>query len=399
MITNQRDSTVHDNIFINDRVNCGHDRFTFKSRCAVRSYHFNTRVPPTTTFKKLRKKVTLSGKTRNKKIILQQTKAQPGISPVQLLKKEYEDKNTFHSHFDRKTRAKKLHDINQQLCKDMREDAEAILHDKLRKLESTCSLKKENDLILRNTMSAVQRSSSPIVPYTPPTFFPARDQIGKKTTDQIVRERSRRNIKMKENRKTLQSTYNKINGPTISDYQENTFTSKRVTTNTSTATATAANAATATIQKRSENVNRREQRKYLRPSTAPITRGKFRLGPFGTAFDELWKLKMKAVKESQDIHNQNANINIKDRQLIKKKNKPLKTKFRPASAIRRVFGKWGQSVLDIEDGLSTELPSDCMSTVRKKTMVTQAKHVEQYLRRELLWRVDFNKRGPLINEN
>ena len=89
MIINQRDSTVHDNILINDRVNCGHDGFTFKSRCAVRSYHFNTRVPPTTTFKKLRKKVTLSEKPINKKIILQQTKAQPGISPVQLLKKEY----------------------------------------------------------------------------------------------------------------------------------------------------------------------------------------------------------------------------------------------------------------------------------------------------------------------
>jgi hypothetical protein len=74
MITNQRDSTVHDNIFINDRVNCGHDRFTFKSRCAVRSYHFNTRVPPTTTFKKLRKKLTLSEKRKDL------------LSPLQLLK-------------------------------------------------------------------------------------------------------------------------------------------------------------------------------------------------------------------------------------------------------------------------------------------------------------------------
>jgi hypothetical protein len=84
-------------------------------------------------------------------------------------------------------------------------------------------------------------------------------------------------------------------------------------------------------------------------STSTVLTPLFQLGPFGTAFDELWQLKKKAVAERQAIHKKTpaTATNIAERQRYARQHTKMKTMFRPGSATRRVKGTWGSRVLDV----------------------------------------------------
>ena len=67
--------------------------------------------------------------------------------------------------------------------------------------------------------------------------------------------------------------------------------------------------------------------------------------------------------------------------------------FRPSSATRRVRGAWGNKALDLE-GLSQELPADCMGDLRASALVDEARVVEKNVKNLQFQSRVVNERGP-----
>lgn len=64
---------------------------------------------------------------------------------------------------------------------------------------------------------------------------------------------------------------------------------------------------------------------------------------------------------------------------LKKSSRQVHGYFRPSSATRCVQGSWGSKALDLQ-GLSQELPGDCMEGLRGQAMVDEAKVMEKIVR-------------------
>jgi hypothetical protein len=128
--------------------------------------------------------------------------------------------------------------------------------------------------------------------------------------------------------------------------------------------------------------HRRHQKKKKNKIVRTKKKNIFELGPFNSPAEELWKLKLKAVAESQQLFGPGTE---RDRRENKDMYRLIHSKFRPASATRRVQGRWnGEKVLDI-DGLSRELPHNCLEEIRKMSMRVDGLVVERHLRNDMIF--------------
>ena len=301
-------------------------------------------------------------------------------SPLALLGEHYhraENGLKFEAFFDRQTRNKALRKIHRQNLQAIKADADAILETKLTRLTSrevpNAASELEKELI-----ETVAQQYERRVPYVPPTFYPPRFREGMKTKAQLKRERSRRNIVIKQNRRNLGGVYGQITAAIKTSRARKRPSTARPSGNTGVTGVTGAAGTTNGIGGTGgTGATGRTTHKPPRPSTAPTTRQGtlrqrslsgsssamsldtaststvltplFQLGPFGTAFDELWQLKKKAVAERQAIHKKTpaTATNIAERQRYDRQHTKMKTMFRPGSATRRVKGTWGSRVLDV----------------------------------------------------
>jgi hypothetical protein len=268
-------------------------------------------------------------------------------SPLALLGEHYhraENGLKFEAFFDRQTRNKALRKIHRQNLQAIKADADAILETKLTRLTSrevpNAASELEKELIKTVAQQYERR-----VPYVPPTFYPPRFREGMKTKAQLKRERSRRNIVIKQNRRNLGGVYGQITAAIKTRRARKRPSTARPSGNTGVTGVTGAAGTTNGIGGTGgTGATGRTTHKPPRPSTAPTTRRGtlrqrslpgsssamsldtaststvltplFQLGPFGTAFDELWQLKKKAVAESQSIHQKTpaTATNIAERQ-------------------------------------------------------------------------------------
>lgn len=105
---------------------------------------------------------------------------------------------------------------------------------------------------------------------------------------------------------------------------------------------------------------------------------------------------IKYIREGEDLEKTSHTpaLSIRgDTSDIRKRPHPIHGYFRPASATRQVQGTWGTKVLDLE-GLSRELPRDCLGEVKSKAMISSANDMEKMVRDLKFEPRVVNKRNP-----
>ena len=318
MKSNRRDPTAHLSKQTNHRVNgkqrCrrgGINSVTFQSRISARQLQgWSNQVPVKTTSLMMKEKGSLSSKT----------------SPLMMYKKKYVQEHTckkFHAYFHIATRAAKLERLQRQRNADLRE-AHSVSRPVVDPSYLAAKVQKERQNDEKNSMKIVRQQSLQPKSYYPPTFYPPSQRSQWITSSQ---QKKRNNMRREKRRKKERESKS-------SSKRESKRESKKES-NKKDQSGSQSSIGRASPPLPSPARETRTRR--IRPSTAPIHRSSFALGPFCTAAEELWKLKTKAVADSQQLFGPGTE---RERRENKDMYRLIHTRFRPGSAKKRVKGCW-----------------------------------------------------------